>query len=201
MAAGRAGSLRARGLKPAAEYGRHRPHGDRLRYMAGCRCQACRAANTDYEKMRARARREGRANGIVPAAPTRRHLKRLSAAGIGYKRVANRAGVSRTVLADVLAGRKVRIRAETERAVLGVKRSDHARHALVDAGPTWTRIDQLRAEGFTKKWIAEQIGQTRCLQVGRERVLARTAERIRVLWDRYMTVAGTPRPIGRRRCR
>ena len=49
-------ALEARGMKPVTELARQRPHGDRLRYMAGCRCPACRGANSAYERLRARAR-------------------------------------------------------------------------------------------------------------------------------------------------
>lgn len=40
-----------------------KPHGVRLRYMAGCRCLKCRMANSNYETMRARARKAGDWNG------------------------------------------------------------------------------------------------------------------------------------------
>lgn len=68
------------GLRPVAELAADRPHGDRLRYMAGCRCKECRAANTAYETQRALARKAGDWNGVVSAARARSHIAVLSAA-------------------------------------------------------------------------------------------------------------------------
>ncbi len=55
-------AIEARGLRPIGELARNRPHGDRLRYMAGCRCPACRGANP-----------------IVPADAARAHIHPLGA--------------------------------------------------------------------------------------------------------------------------
>ena len=49
-------ALHARGLRPIAELGGSRPHGTRLRYLAGCKCFHCRRANSDYERERQAAR-------------------------------------------------------------------------------------------------------------------------------------------------
>ena len=65
--------LAQRGLKPASELAAKRPHGDRLRYVAGCRCDLCRKANSTYERERQKARAAGDWNGIVDAAKARQH--------------------------------------------------------------------------------------------------------------------------------
>ena len=79
-------TLAARGLKPAAVLAQQRPHGDRLKYVGGCRCAECRKANTEYEKARAKARRAGDWNGIVSAKKARQHILQLRLAG-GRERV------------------------------------------------------------------------------------------------------------------
>lgn len=60
-------AIESRGLKPVAELAEQRSHGDRLKYLAGCRCVPCRAANSRYEVARAAARKAGDWNGLVPA--------------------------------------------------------------------------------------------------------------------------------------
>jgi hypothetical protein len=69
-------------LAPAAVLAVGKPHGTRIKYLGGCRCLLCRAANSRYECDRARLRRLGLANGIVDAAPARAHLFKLSNVGI-----------------------------------------------------------------------------------------------------------------------
>ena len=127
-----------------------REHGTRLRYMAGCKCLRCRVANTEYEKQRARARKAGDWNGIIPAVRAREHVLELGRAGIGYKQVAKLAGVGKTIVAEIRAGTRSRIRARTERQILGVTDIDAnvAPKALVDARPTWALIEWLLREGY-----------------------------------------------------
>lgn len=60
-------SLAARGLKPIAQLAANRDHGDRVRYLAGCRCTDCRRANSAYESARQKARAAGDWNGFVLA--------------------------------------------------------------------------------------------------------------------------------------
>lgn len=119
-------------------------------------------------------------NGLVDAHRTKEHLKRLSHAGVGYKTVADAACVSATVLADVMTGRKKKIRAKTERAVLEVDEEARADHSLVDAKPIWAMITRLKKEhGFTKAEISKRIGQDgRALQLGKSKMTARNAMKI-----------------------
>lgn len=46
-----------------------RPHGTRMRYIAGCRCVACRAAHSRVVCHYDRLARTGRGNPLVPAGP------------------------------------------------------------------------------------------------------------------------------------
>lgn len=166
-----------------------RPHGTRLRYVSGCRCVPCRAANSRYETRRARLRAQGQWNGLVDAAPARRHILALGTQGMGYKLVADRARVATSVVAAVRAGRKRQIRAATEKALLGV-RLELASGALVPAAETWRLLDQLVREGYPKRRLARFLGQRGAgLQVSRDQVTVKTAGRVARLHARLTAEA------------
>lgn len=95
-----------------------KPHGTRVRYVTGCRCELCRKAHSAYEKARYAARRRGESNQIVSASPVARHLRKLRRLGVGYKAVAAFTGVAASALAKVLSLKKRRVRAKTARLVL-----------------------------------------------------------------------------------
>jgi hypothetical protein len=169
-------ALSERGLRPISDLAAGRPHGVRLRYMAGCRCTLCRAANTQYERARAAARKAGDWNGIVPAAKAREHLAFLSRNGIGRHTISDVAQVPDSVLYDVIYGRKTRIRARTERAILAVGVEAAADGAYIDGFPTWKLINELLADGWAKAEISRQLGYaTPKLQLGHEQVTVRNA--------------------------
>jgi hypothetical protein len=174
-------------LKPIEVLAARKPHGTRLRYVAGCKCVPCRAANSRYETRRAELRRCGLANGIVDAGRTRDALLAFRERGIGYKRVARNAGVSFTVLACVLNGRRRNVRAMTEKRVLELgDRGGHADHAVVSARRTWSQIDRLLEEGFTKTALARRLGVGKAIQFRRDRVLASTARKVERLYRELM---------------
>ena len=179
-------ALQARGLRPIAELGGSRPHGTRLRYLAGCKCFHCRRANSDYERERQKAREAGDWNGLVDAAAARAHLRKLARRGVGKRIVHAVSDVALSVIDAVRAGRKTRIRARTERKILAVTTAARGDKALVPAGPTWERIEWLLAEGFTKGRIARELGRkTRALQIKNHRVTVRTAAQVEALVRRY----------------
>jgi hypothetical protein len=179
--------LASRGLRPVGELAARRAHGDRLRYMAGCRCLPCRCANANYERGRLAARRRGEWNGLVDAAPARAHLRKLSRAGVGYKTAADAASVGKTTVAEILTGKKQQIRAQTARRLLAVTVAARADHSTVPAGRTWRLIERLLKEGFSKARIARELGmRSPALQLRRTRVLARTQLAVEKLWRRYM---------------
>lgn len=179
--------LAARGLRPVRELGLRRPHGERLRYMAGCRCLKCRCANSNYETRRAAARRRGEWNGIVDASPARKHLRRLSRRGVGYKTAADAASVARSTVAKVIAGERQRLRAQTVKRLLAVTPAAHADHSIVSARRTWRLIERLLEEGFTKRRIAQELlgPKAKALQLRPDFVLARTELAVEKLWRRY----------------
>lgn len=179
--------LEARGLKPTAVLAANRPHGDRLRYIAGCRCDLCRRANSAYENERQKARKAGDWNGIVPADKARAHIEKLSRQGVGRRAISAASDVAETVLFAIKSGTKTKIRARTERRVLAVTREQASDHALVSAAPTWRLIDELREAGFTKRCIAAALGQANGgLQLGKVRCTVRNAADVKRVHEALM---------------
>lgn len=178
--------MRPADLPPAERYA----HGMRARYVCGCRCDECRRANRDYN----RQRRAAPFNGLVDAGPAREHLLRLSAEGVGKRAVGAACDIALSVLIEVRAGRKTKIRAETARRILAVDMTAMSDAALIPAGPTWRAVRELQKMGFTKGEIALELGRrTPALQIRRDQVLARTALAIQKLLRkvRAETPAGT----------
>lgn len=179
-------ALSARGLKPVSELAAKRDHGDRLRYIAGCRCFPCRRANSAYEAERKVARAAGLGNGLVPAERARAHLKALSEAGVGRRMVRAASDVSETCLQEVIAGRKTNIRAATERAILAVTKGAAGDGALVPAKATWKMLDQLIEDGYTRSDLAARLGskaKTPSLQLNRDFVTVRNAYLVERLFE------------------
>jgi hypothetical protein len=157
-------------------------HGTRVRYMTGCKCVPCRAANSRYETERALARQNGDWNGLVFADRARAHLRILSRRGIGRRLISDACGVSDSMLHEIKKGRKRRIRARTERAILSITDELRGDKTLLDAGPVWAKIDLLLRHGFSRAEIARRIGMRMPkLQLNSEVVTARSAMRIEKL--------------------
>ena len=178
--------MAARGMRSAAELADGKPCGTRVRYYAGCRCEACKRSNTEYEQGRKAARDRGERNGLVSAAPARAHLAWLSAHGVGRMTAADAANVSSTVVGLVVDGKRLQIRAQTERCILAVTVDAAADRAYIDAAPTWKLLDELIAAGYNRGRLgSELIGhKVLSLQVGRSQVTARNAERVRQMHAR-----------------
>ena len=172
---------RPSGLKPIAVLAGDKPHGERLRYMAGCRCADCRAANSAYERSRQAARRAGAWNGYVSADSARAHIAHLATQGVGRRAIADASDVPDTIVGKIKTGKRTQIRAETERRILAVTADMAADRALIPAGATWRLLDELIAAGFTKKHIAQRMGYSRALQIGRDTVTVKNAARVRRL--------------------
>ena len=170
-------------LKPATILGASKPHGTRLRYMAGCKCDDCRAANTNYEKERARARKRGEWNGIVSANKAKRHLDKLSRQGVGRRAVADATDISQTTLCKIRKGIRRNIRAETEKLILAVNRKVASDHALIDAAPTKKLIATMMSWGNTKSSLANMLGLVGSLQVYADTITVSKANKIQVLHD------------------
>lgn len=169
---------------PSVEAFASRPHGSRVRYVAGCRCVPCRAANSRYQSSRLLAIARGDGNRIVDAAPALARIRELSRRGMGYRQVAAAAGVPTSTVSAIRGGRKRRIREATARRILAVP-CRRAPGALIPAGPSWKLLDKLVADGYPRIRLAFWLGQTRSngLQLSRRFVCMRTARMIRALYD------------------
>lgn len=170
--------MRPAHLKSAAELGAHKPHGTRIRYMSGCKCMLCRAANSSYETERAALRRQGLDNGIVPAKRAKAHLIKLSKIGIGRRAVSIAAKIGKTTICQIKRGTKTHIRKNTERRILSVTISDARPHTVVSATRTWKMIERLLRDGFSKRALAQRLGYKYSLQLFKHRVLAKNAVKV-----------------------
>lgn len=160
-----------------------REHGSRARYAGGCRCLLCRAANSRYECERAAARSAGDRRDLVSAHEVVAFIRFLGRQGIGYKSVAAAAGCSPTALRLLLDGHRMRVRRHLASRILSVTKDAVADGALISAAPTWRLIRELLDGGYTRVWIARQLGQRgQGLQLGRERITARNASKVERLY-------------------
>jgi hypothetical protein len=177
-------------LKSAAELSAGKPHGTRIKYINGCKCLLCRAANSNYQTAREAAKKLGDWNGIVNAGKARRHIHRLSLQGVGRRAIADASDVGLTIVSEIRTGKRLRIRSRTERAILAVTIEAVSGGALVDADPTWKRLCKLIEEGFSKAEIARRLGlRSPRLQFNRVEVTARTAMRVEKFYRAIMAEA------------
>ena len=179
-------------MTPAETLAAKHPHGTRVRYMTGCKCGMCRAANSRYECDRAKARANGDWNGVVPATRARARLRMLAQHGIGRRLVEEISGVGNFTLQEIKNGRKKKLRARTERRILAVTTEARGARTLVQATPVWAQIDELLTEGcLTKGQIARGIGNRMpALQIGKAVVTAETAMRVARLHAKIMAGRG-----------
>lgn len=173
-------------MRSAAELATGKPCGTRVRYYAGCRCNACRAANSAYERERAEARSRGEGNGIVSAAHARAHLLWLSKRGVGRKTAADAAKVASSIVSKIIDGQRLKIRAQTERRILAVTETTAADGARRSARATWRMLDELLAAGYSQATVASEIlgRPVRSLQISRRLVEVRTEALVRAAWER-----------------
>lgn len=177
--------LTRRGFTDKTISASEKPHGERMRYIRGCRCDLCKRANTDYENMRSKERAAGNWNGLVSANKAKKHLIKLSKAGVGRRAVADVSDVGETALVAIKSGKKLKIRAITEKRILAVTfEMAAADRALISAIPSWKLINDLIAQGYTKVTIAEAIGQKRALQLGKDLITIKNADLVRKAFEK-----------------
>lgn len=138
-----------------------------------CRCMQCRHARK-MERQRRRNRLLAYDQAVtqprVPAHKVRRHVLALRDQGLGLDRIADAAGVSRSVVADVVYGPRGAEKAGNPARFIKYRtvRVDHANKLLavttnqVDAAyispvGTQRRLQALVAIGYTQTHLAEQL--------------------------------------------
>jgi hypothetical protein len=178
----------ARGLKPLSELAEGRPHGDRLRYMAGCKCMLCRAANSRYQVEREAARKRGEWNGLVDARKARNHLLKLQRAGIGRRTISDISGICQSQIVKIRSGQRRHVRALTEANLLAVTTAATNDARLIPAAPTWALLRKLMTvEGFTEQELAQRLGyKNPVLQIRTDRITAKTAAKVERFYNRLM---------------
>ena len=181
-----------------------RQHGTYAKYVIEkCRCPECRQANTSYEREAKRRRTieywHPERSRYVDAEPIRQHLHTLSAQGMGWKRVADAAGVAQSTVYPILYGcypdragareyRPPRKRVSRTLAdkLLAVK-VDLADGRHVDSTGTTRRLRALVAIGWSGAKLARALDM---LPTNFARLLhsttvtAATARATRILYDR-----------------
>ncbi len=180
-----------------------RDHGTRARYVCGpdvhgqsgrgCRCAPCTQANRQAEDHRARMKLYGQWRPYVDAGPAREHLRALAAAGIGWRRAAELAGVASGAVSKLLYGGpgdrppSRGIRAETEQKLLAVRAAPESLSAgaRTDAAGTRRRVQALVAAGYSQAILAERLGiqQSNFQLATCDQVTAGTARAVRELYD------------------
>lgn len=166
-----------------------KPHGHKMRYVAGCRCWRCKRGNREYENKIRENRRLHGPNDLVPVDRTRTFLQKMQAVGIGYMTIARHVGVGKTALGEILwAGKTthIQIRRRTETKVLAYQPSldTMPQNLNVPAEETIRKLCQLVLWGYPKALInRDGLGHENSgLQIGRARsptVTVKTAIKIR----------------------
>lgn len=164
-----------------------RPHGTRAKYMAGCSCLPCRAANANYISARKMALAQGRGNDLISPYHAREHVLALQKRGLGTRRIAQVAGLDRSTIQKVLRNAE-QIRRQVSDQIRAVTYSP-ADGARVAAEKTHRRIAVLVEEGYSKRALARRIGLAHpvSLRLGDQRVTRHTELRVAQLYRTLTT--------------
>lgn len=135
------------------------------RYVAGCRCDACKAARSAYERGRARNRAYGRPTEFVDAEPVRAKVRQLQSQGYTYAEMERLAGVPRSTLHGLMCrhwrtGRPVkRCRRELKDRLCSIKGQRRLSQAQrVDASWMAEQLRSYRSHGVSAAEMARRIG-------------------------------------------
>ncbi|MDF2578467.1 MAG: hypothetical protein K0S49_46 [Microbacterium sp.] len=138
-----------------------------------CRCTPCGEHRMKHEERRRKDKAYGRYDtGLVDVAPAREHLLMLSEYGIGYKRVAELAGLGTTPVRNIIWGRQdpgprkgemlKRVKRETAEAILAVQPivDNLGDRQPIPALGAHRRIHALAARGWSLSKIAARLDMT-----------------------------------------
>lgn len=174
-------------------------HGTPSGYMKGCTCVPCTGANADRKRRLAQRIAAGeKLTEYVDAAAARTHLTALIGQGAAQKELARACGLNAKTLQKILGGHG-RILAETQAVILAVDlasaRAAMASGSCVDGGPTWELLDSMIGRGWTKSWIARELGSGASLQLRRSGITPTNAAKVAALAERLgdRVAPATPR--------
>jgi hypothetical protein len=131
-------------------------HGERARYLRGCRCTPCTNAAYRYMSRYRYDREHGRMRRI-DATPTVQHIQALLDNGWTRTQIAAASGRNHAVIGDLADGRQQNLTPDTARAIQAVNGAPPRRRD-VDATGTIRRIRALYAIGHTLPQIAAHVG-------------------------------------------
>ncbi len=149
----------------------HHEHGSQAGYTQdGCRCNWCTNANTVAKRHHRTALAYGTGGGLVDAAPARKHLEALRAAGFSLQRIVQASGVAQGAVNALVYGAPARnrppsgqVRADTAQRLLAC---DPTTTALPDgsrvtAAGTRRRLQALACAGWSTPALADRTTLTR----------------------------------------
>jgi hypothetical protein len=125
----------------------------------GCERRECREAYHRSKKL-SRAGQERGEKVRIPADEARAHGKKLTEAGMFVTDIARLAGVSRSIVSQVISGRVARIHRDTAEAILGVsipRKNFGGCDGIVSALAAQRRIQALSARGFSLVVMAREM--------------------------------------------
>lgn len=175
-----------------------------------CGCNPCRLAHNAREVRRRKLKAYGRFDtGLVDATPVREHILALGEYGIGYKRVAELAGVGVTGVRTLVWGRQdpgprhgeipKRVNADKARRILAVQPvvENLPDGGLTSAVGTRRRLQALVANGWSLSKLAQRLGVdvgNLVTMLGREHVTAGRHRAVKALfeelWDKQPPRSG-----------
>ena len=162
-------------------------HGRQVDYRRGCRCQACRDAET-----RGRKRRQAGLTGTVPTDPVRDLFARLADDGWTTMDIAHAAGLHVTTVYRVRAGHTSRMRRVIATRVLAVDYASRHPGARIDGEPTRRRLRALVAIGWSLVDLQAHTGIDRATLATLTASGGTTVRTARTVADVYESLSGTP---------
>lgn len=168
----------------------------RIGYTNGCRCLGCSAAHRAYNQQRRRRIAYGTWKHRTDADTVRSHLKTLSAAGIGLRRVADLSGVPLNTLYAVRYREQVWHDTATAVLAVTVENATLADGALVDATGTVRRIQALTAIGWSITAQAQRMRRGARAHAHLLYATQVTAGIARLVARQYEQLSGTAAPVG-----
>lgn len=158
-----------------------------------CECMDCpKCYAREWARRRYRAKAYGQWNPHGDLAAVRTHLLELREAGMGIKAIAQAAGVGRSRISEIVAGKAQRVTHRVADALLAV--TPDQRLQLPPHGVA-RRLQALNALGYPTRLLAAEVGTTQeviCdhLRAERKYVLAPTDRRVRDVYDRLCMTPG-----------